>query len=61
MGNTWEVLAWAKNDDPGDPGPGYGQDFYFVQVYAGESRRAALKAATAAKRDHGMVKIEWRG
>jgi len=52
MGNTWEVYAWTRVDGR----------LKYIQIYAGESRRAAMRAARGAKNEGcGCVKIEWRG
>ena len=52
MGNTWEVYAWVIVTS----------EFEYVQVYAGESRKAAMRAARKAKEGGcKCVKIMWRG
>ena len=51
MGNTWTVLAWKL----------IGGDYQYIEVYAGESRAAAMRAARKEKQAGcGCVRIEWR-
>jgi hypothetical protein len=51
MGNTWTVLAWKNVNGT----------YCYIQVYAGESRAAAMRAARKEKEAGcDRVRIEWR-
>jgi hypothetical protein len=60
MGDRVEVWGWIENQNPTKPGEGYGQHFYYVQVWRGQSLLRGLLAARKARRTYGCIKIEWR-
>lgn len=51
MGARWEVSAWVRG----------AADYYYEQVYYGQSLPRALRAAVRAKRaGAGCVRVAWR-
>ena len=66
MGNTWEVYAFRRISVENTIGfkdvEMYGGAWYgWEQVYAGECRRSAMRAARKEKdAGCGCVRIEWR-
>lgn len=62
MGSKYLVTAWVHNPDPSVPGPGYGEDYYRREEWAGQRLLPALLALWRARRaGHGMVALEVRG
>lgn len=56
MGNTYEVCGWTYGDRLG-----LGHDeWYYKELYRGESLIAALWTAFKHRRDYGCVKLEVR-
>lgn len=56
MGNKYEVYGWTYGDRLGI---GY-TEWYYAEIYRGQSMVAALYHALIAKRHYGCVKLEWR-
>ncbi len=56
MGNTYEVCGWTYGDRLG-----LGHDeWYYKELYRGESLMSALWTAFKHRRDYGCVKLEIR-
>ena len=56
MGNTYEVCGWAYGDRLG-----LGRDeWYYKELYRGESLMAALWTTFKHRRNYGCVKLEVR-
>lgn len=60
MGNKIEIWGFIYNPNPELPGLGYKKEYYFVEVWRGESLLKTLWYAFRARKTYEMIKIEWR-